>query len=496
MTDGSGRTAFPPAPTGLGALSATEIMAGYRRKAFTPRDVIDDTIAALEAADETCNAVVTPMYEQARAEADRLTREMRAGEAKGPLAGVPVTIKDLVFVAGVPAYAGSPMNEGFVPEADAAVVSALKASGAIITCKTTTCESGYKLTADSPVTGITRNPWNPGRTSGGSSGGAAASVAAGCGPIAIGTDGVGSIRVPSSFCGVFGLKPTFGLVPRSPGFSPPSWASLAHTGPITRTVADAALTLEIIAGYDVRDAASLPASARRFNTDAGCLDGIRIGASADLGYAAVSPDVCAAFGKALAILDSCGAQVTMDGPGLDPGILEHTLKPIAFTEQAAAVASKSATDLASSEADYRNVVSAGRRYSGTDYIEASYRRGQTRSAFVKLFERVDVLVTPTVAVTAFEAGRIGVDTIDGRKVDPHLGWSPFTWPVNLAGLPAATLPCGFDRDGMPIGLQIVAPWLDEPTIFRIAAAFEQAQPWAKFWPQLALRQAGGERAKG
>ncbi|RTM13977.1 MAG: amidase [Bradyrhizobiaceae bacterium] len=496
MTDGSGQTAFPPAPTGLGALSAAEIMAGYRRKAFTPRDVVDDTIAALEATNETCNAVVTPMYEQARAEADRLTQEMRSGEAKGPLAGVPVTIKDLVFVAGVPAYAGSPMNTSFVPEADAAVVSSLKAAGAIITCKTTTCESGYKLTADSPVTGTTRNPWNPGRTSGGSSGGAAVGVAAGCGPIAIGTDGVGSIRVPSSFCGVFGLKPTFGLVPRSPGFSPPSWASLAHTGPITRTVADAALALEIIAAYDLRDAASLPVSARRFNTDAGRLDGIRIGASADLGYAAVSPDVCAAFGKALAILDSCGAQVTMDGPGLDPGILEHTLKPIAFTEQAAAVASKSAADLASSEADYRNVIGAGRRYTGTDYIEASYRRGQSRNAFVKLFERVDVLVTPTVAVTAFEAGRIGVDTVDGSKVDPHLGWSPFTWPINLAGLPAATLPCGFDRDGLPIGLQIVAPWLDEPTIFRIAAAFEAAQPWAKFWPQLALREGSGGRAKG
>jgi aspartyl-tRNA(Asn)/glutamyl-tRNA(Gln) amidotransferase subunit A len=177
----------------------------------------------------------------------------------------------------------------------------------------------------------------------------------------------------------------------------------------------------------------------------------------------------------------------MDGPGLDPGILEHTLKPIAFTEQAAAVATKTTADLASSEADYRDVVSAGRHYSGTDYIEASYRRGQARNAFLKLFERVDALVTPTVAVTAFEAGQIGVDKIDGSQVDPHLGWSPFTWPINLAGLPAATLPCGFDRDGMPIGLQIIAPWLDEPTIFRIAAAFEQAQPWAKFWPQVALR---------
>src|SRR2546421_9678288 len=146
MTNGSGRTAFPPAPTGLGALPATEIMAGYRRKAFTPRDVIDDTIAALEATNEACNAVVTPMYEQARGEADRLTREMRAGEAKGPLAGVPVTIKDLVFVAGVPAYGGSPMNRAFVPDVDAAGVLAVEGAGAIIPCQTTNCASGYKIT--------------------------------------------------------------------------------------------------------------------------------------------------------------------------------------------------------------------------------------------------------------------------------------------------------------------------------------------------------------
>ncbi len=228
-TDGSGRTAFPPAPTGLGTLSTTEIMAGYRRKAFTPRDAVDDTIAALETTNEARNAVVTPMYEQARAEADRLTNEMRAGEAKGQLAGVPVTIKDLVFVAGVPAYGGSADEQKrSQADNDAAVVSALKASGAIITCKTTTCESGYKLTADSPVTGTTRNPWKPDRTSGGPSGARLQGAPAGCGPIAIGTDGVGSIRAPSSFCGVFGL----GSRPSAPCRARP--ASRRRPGPRAR----------------------------------------------------------------------------------------------------------------------------------------------------------------------------------------------------------------------------------------------------------------------
>jgi aspartyl-tRNA(Asn)/glutamyl-tRNA(Gln) amidotransferase subunit A len=481
MTTASGRA---PASGGLAALTAGDIIDGYRGKAFTPRDVIDETIAALKAVHTACNVVVTPMYDAARAEADRLSIAMRSGAALPPLAGVPVTIKDLFFVAGVPALGGAPLNRGFVPDVDAAVVTALKAAGAIITCKTTTCEAGYKLTADSPVSGLTRNPWNLRRTSGGSSGGAAAAVAAGCGPIAIGTDGVGSIRLPSSFCGVFGLKPTFGLVPRSPGFVPPSWASLAHTGPITRSVADAALVLEIIASHDLRDPASLPVAPRRFDAKPHPLSGLSIGASVDFGYAAVSRSVRSAFANAVGVLENCGARISVDGPALDPQILEHTLKPIAFTEQAAAVGGRTAEDLSGSEPEYREVVAAGRRYSGTDYIEAGYRRGQARGAFLKLFERVDALVTPTVAVTAFEAGALGVDNVDSTAVDPHLGWSPFSWPINLAGLPAATVPCGFDEEGLPIGLQIIAPWLDEPTIFRIAAAFEQAQPWAQHWPPM------------
>ncbi|HTO65758.1 MAG TPA: amidase family protein [Bradyrhizobium sp.] len=484
MSTASGRT---PASGGLAALTAIEIIDGYRRKAFSPRDVVDEVITALKAVHAACNVVVTPMYDAARAEADRLSIMMASGEGLPPLAGVPVTIKDLVFVAGVPALGGAPLNRGFVPDADAAVVAALKAAGAIITCKTTTCEAGYKLTADSPVSGLTRNPWNLRRSSGGSSGGAAAAVAAGCGPIAIGTDGVGSIRVPSSFCGVFGFKPTFGLVPRSPGFSPPSWASLAHTGPITRSVADAALVLDIIARHDQRDPASLPLAPRSFAARFASLNGLRIGASVDFGYAAVSRSVRAAFADAVGVLAGSGACISEDAPALDPEMLEHTLKPIAFTEQAAAVGGRTADDLADSELEYRKVVAAGRRYSGTDYIEAGYRRGQARGAFLKLFERVDALVTPTVAITAFEVGEIGVSSVDGRSVDPHLGWSPFSWPINLTGLPAATVPCGFDEEGLPIGLQIIAPWLDEPTVFRIAAAFEQAQPWAQHWPPLSAQ---------
>jgi aspartyl-tRNA(Asn)/glutamyl-tRNA(Gln) amidotransferase subunit A len=250
-------------------------------------------------------------------------------------------------------------------------------------------------------------------------------------------------------------------------------------------VADAALLLEVIAGHDIRDGGSLPLPRPRFDAAPAPLAGLTIAASEDLGFAAVDPEVRSAFRSALDVLGGLGAEVSHDHPGLDPEVLEHVLKPIAFTEQAAAVAERDAALLSRSEPEYRAVVAQGRTYRGTDYVEATHRRSVLRGRFLDLFRRVDAWLTPTVAVTAFEAGEIGVAEIDGRPVDPHLGWSPFTWPINLAGLPAATVPCGFDRDGLPIGIQIVAPWLQEALLFRIAAAFEQARPWRHRWPTFA-----------
>ncbi len=484
MNSRSQTAAAQIAPHSLARLSATRLLDGYRAGEFTPRDVVDEVIDALQSTDALCKVMTVDMFTSARSEADRAAAAWKAGEAK-PLTGIPITVKDLIYVAGTRAQAGAPALDGFVPDVDAAVVTAVKDAGGIITCKTTTCESGYKLTADSPVSGITRNPWNLNRTSGGSSGGAAAAVAAGCGPLAVATDGVGSIRVPCSFCGVFGLKPTYGLVPRSPGFFPPSWPSLAHTGPIARSVSDAALLLGVIAGHDRRDPGSLPIAGRSFAAKPRRLDGVRIGFSPDLGYAAVAGDVRAAFKHAIDALADLGAELTAADPGVDPDVLEEVLQPIAFTEQAASIAARDPALLAQSDQEYRDVIAKGRTYSGVDYMRATHRRMILRGRFVDLFRRVDILVTPTVAVTAFAAGTIGVDQIDGRKVDRHLGWSPFTWPINLAGLPAATIPCGCDQDGLPIGLQIVARWLGEDTILSVAAAFEQARPRANAWPEFA-----------
>lgn len=471
-------------PPELARFTAVQLVSGYRSGAFTPREAMDEIIATLERIDAVCNVVVTDLYEQARAEADRISSAYQSGSELGPLAGVPVTIKDLVFVKGVAAKAGAPSLKDYVPDTDAFVVQRLRQAGAIVICKTTTCESGYKLTADSPLTGITRNPWDPGRTSGGSSGGAAAAVAAGGGPIAIGTDGVGSIRVPSSFCGVFGLKPTFGRVSRAPGFFPPSWGSLAHTGPISRSVEDAAIMLGVIAGYDARDAASLSIPYQDDRHPVEWVKTLKIGISPDLGYAAVDPDVRAAFENAVKAFSDLGAQLVEADLAIDSNILEDVLQPIAFSEQAASVGERAEEDFAGSDPEFRAVLAKGREYTGVDYVEATHRRNRLRAQFVQLFTGVDFLITPTVATTAFGAGDIGVDSIDGRRVEDHLGWSPFTWPINLTGLPATTVPCGFDRAGLPIGLQIVAPWFNESGLLSVASAFESAKPWREVWPTL------------
>jgi aspartyl-tRNA(Asn)/glutamyl-tRNA(Gln) amidotransferase subunit A len=482
--------------TDLARLSAIQLLDGYRRRKFSPADVTEVVIAALRRIQPTLNVLVTDMFDGAREAALAASEAWARGEPDGPLCGVPVTVKDLIYLAGVRGCAGSPVLRDFVPPVDAASVERLKRAGAVITGKTTTCEFGYKLTADSPISGITRNPWNPGRTSGGSSGGAAAALAAGAGPLALGTDAVGSIRVPAAFCGVFGLKPTFGLVPRSPGFSPPSWGSLAHTGPMARSVADAALLLGVIAGHDARDGASLPVMPQRYAAPVGRLDGVRIAFSPDWGWAAVDSAVRDAVRLTVERLADLGAEVTARDPGVPAEILESTLKPIGYTEQATAAGmTRDEAQFALSERDFGAVVSRGRRYPGVEYMTATHRRAALRESFRKLFTEFDLLVTPAVAVTAFEAGILGADTVDGKAVDRHLGWSPFSWPINLAGLPAASLPCGVDPAGLPIGLQIVAPWLGEASILRAAAAYEAAHPWGQRWPAQGLGNNGAVAPK-
>jgi aspartyl-tRNA(Asn)/glutamyl-tRNA(Gln) amidotransferase subunit A len=350
--------------------------------------------------------------------------------------------------------------------------------------KTNTPELGWKGDSGNRVFGPSFNPWNRAKTPGGSSGGAAAAVAAGLGPLAQGSDGAGSIRIPAAFCGIFGLKPSFGLVPQYP---PSAVGDLSHLGPMTRTVRDAAMMLNAIAGADARDRLSWSSGidyTRDLDTK---LRGLRIAWSPTLGYARVASGVLEKTEQAVTSFDRLGCEVEQADPDLpDPAsILDvmwsgslagyfasrldevgHLLDPglLAVTQRAASL---SAVDLAHA-LQQRNTYYTGMR---------------------EFMERFDLLLTPTLPITAFTAGLDEPDHWRRETVAP-LDWTPFTFPFNLTGQPAATVPCGFDRSGLPIGLQIVGRWRDDSTVLHAAAAFESAMPWADLKPPLSSPDGG------
>jgi len=295
-------------------LSAKQLVSGYRRRKLSPVEVIDAVLDRIRLYDRKLNAFCLLLPDEARKEARRAEKIYAKDQDASSLLGVPVSIKDLIFTKGIRTTGGSRLFEELVPEEDEPAVARLRAAGAIIIGKTNTPEFGYKAVTDNPLFGISRNPWNPEMTPGGSSGGAAASVAAGFCPLALGSDGGGSIRIPGALCGVFGLKPSFGRVPRYPSF--PGWETLAHTGPITRTVADAALMMDIIAGPDDRDRYSLPSSGRSYTSSIRSrLKKIRIAWSPSLGYATVEPEVLKLTAAGAMSFRNAGCKVEEIDPG-------------------------------------------------------------------------------------------------------------------------------------------------------------------------------------
>jgi aspartyl-tRNA(Asn)/glutamyl-tRNA(Gln) amidotransferase subunit A len=361
-----------------------------------------------------------------------------------------------------------------VPEEDSVCVERLKGAGAIIVGKTTTPEFGHKAVTDSPLLGITRNPWNPALTPGGSSGGAGAAVAAGLGPLAVGTDGGGSIRIPAAFCGIYGLKPSFGRVPQFPGF--PSWETLSHTGPLTRTVRDSALMLDVLAGPDDRDRHSLPAAGRSYLE--ACEDGIAglsVAWSPDLGCARLDPEVAELCAAAAERFESFGGHVEVVSPSWeDP---EEIFRVMVGAETWGAWGDRLEADGEKMDRSLRALMKFGAGVTAEQYLRAMRRRHDFWTEVQRFLARFDLLITPTVAVPPFEVGRPGLNEVAGQPSSP-LGWTPFCFPFNLTGQPAATVPVGFTSAGLPVGLQIVGRRHADHTVLAASAAFEAAQPWA------------------
>ena len=454
--------------------SALEIAALIRDKQLSPVELTTMLLARIEALNPRLNAFCLVTEETARVAAREAEIAVMKGEPLGALHGVPVSLKDVLYTRGVRTTGGSRLFEELVPEEDNAAVGRLKAAGAVILGKTNTSEFGHKAITDNPLFGVTRNPWNPALTPGGSSGGAAAAVASGLGPVALGTDGGGSVRVPAAFCGLVGFKPSFGRVPQAPGF--PGWEQVGHTGPLARTVRDAAAVLDVVAGSDDRDRTSLPREAGSY-VEACDLDvrGLHVAWTPDLGYAAVDERVLDVCGNAAAAFEEqLGCHVEVVNPGWENP--EEAFGTIVAAQFYAAWGDELPAREADLDASLVRFLRRGGAVSARDYLRALAQASAYWQEVHTFLARFDLLLTPTTAVPPFPVGTGVPREIAGREVS-RLGWMPFTYPFNLTGQPAASVPAGFTDDGLPIGLQIVGRRHADRTVLAAAAAFEAACPW-------------------
>ena len=458
---------------------ATELAALIRARKLSPVELTRVVLDRIERLNPIVNAFCTITPDVALAAAREAEQAVMRGELRGPLHGVPFSIKDLHYTKGIRTMSGSFVFEHRVPDVDPPVVRRLKEAGGVLLGKTSTPEFGWKGLGDCPVTGITRNPWNTGMTTGGSSAGAGAAAAAGLGPIHQGSDGAGSIRIPSGFCGIFGLKPSYGRVPMWP-ISNNDYAS--HMGPMTRTVADAALMLSIMAGPDDWDRTSLEATPEDYvgKLDAG-ITGLRVAFSPDLGGITVDAEVAALIRDAVRAFDELGCVVEEVKPGFADS---HDLIRCLWSAHEAG-------NYAQYLREWRDrmdpglvaCIEDGLQYSMVEYVEARGQKLAYWDTVRPLFEKFDLLLTPTLSVAAFPVGRLNPEHWPQHAWD-WIGWASFSYPFNFTGQPAASVPAGFTPAGLPVGLQIVGRRFADLTVLQAAAAFEAARPWARRHPSL------------
>jgi len=462
-------------------LSALELRQLYLRRELSPVEVIAAILARIERLNPHLNAFLTITAERAMGEARAAERAYAGVDAATlpPLTGIPLSIKDNQPTKGIRTTHGSLLTKDAIPDHDGLLVSRIYAAGAILLGKTNLPEDGWKGGSSNRLGPPAQNPWRAGYTTGGSSAGAAAAVATGLGPIAQGGDGAGSIRIPAGFCGVFGIKPSFGLIP----YPVASAATTAHVGPLTRTVRDAALFLDSVVGADPRDRFSFNGEASYLAACNGDIAGLRIAWSPDLGYAAIDPEVRELTARAAARFADLGCHVEEVDPGLpDPWDILDTMWS---ASQAAYYFDNFDAVRDQLDPGRLPIIERGFSLSAAALARAQAERTTYHEAVCAFMERYDLLITPQLPITAFPADRDAPTAIAGRPVS-YLGWSAFTYPFNLTGQPAATVPCGFASDGLPVALQLVGRWRDDATVLRAAAAYEALAPWAQRPPVEAL----------
>jgi Asp-tRNA(Asn)/Glu-tRNA(Gln) amidotransferase A subunit family amidase len=437
-------------------LDAVGMAEAVRTREVSPVELVRRAFERIDAVDGEVNAFAFLLRDEAREQAHTAEGAVRSGDRLGAFHGVPISVKEAIWMRGVPCTNGSQALVGYVPTEDAAVVRRMRDAGAIVVGKTNVSEFCYFGCADNDVYGLTRNPWNLERTPGGSSGGAAAATAYGAVPLSIGADAGGSIRIPASFCGVFGFKPSFGRVPQGPGW--PGYKTLTVNGPIARSARDLSACFEVIAGPDPSDDLSEPTLSSGFRD--GAVERLRIAYSADLGYAPLETSVREAFDVAIGQLRSAGCDLHEAHPDTrDPSAL---FSMIAGVECAASELPLIEGRLDRIRPSTLEVIRGGQRHSGVDYLTAWHERTNYTRRWREFLQEFELLVTPTMQMTAFPTGMDRPAEIGGVPVDAQVDdWCAFIYPANLAWLPAVSVPCGVDSAGLPIGLQFIGNrWRD------------------------------------
>lgn len=457
-------------------LTALDLVRHYEARELSPVDVADAVLARLDEVDGNLNAFCHRDDEAFREAAARSEERWVKGAPLGPLDGVPTSVKEVLRLRDWPTRMGSKAVDARQPWTDdAPAVARLRESGALFIGMTTTPEMGWKGVTDSPLHGQTRNPWNLRMTPGGSSGGAAAAVACGVGPLALGTDGGGSVRIPASFCGIVGLKPTFGRVAAWP---PGLYGTLSHVGPMARTVNDAALLLDVIGKPDARDPWSLAESGVDHLAETQrSVTGLRVAYSRDLGHIRVTPEVAETVDQAVRGLGDLGMEVeTIE---FDVPKAEEAFRTLWYAAAAAAIRTQSRHRRRFLDYGLTRIAAEGETIRAVDLVEAERARMRYSANVGTLLERFDLLVTPTLPIAAFEVGR---EIPSGWPHERWYTWTPFTWPFNLTGQPALSVPCGFTAEGLPVGLQIVGRRQADALVLRAGAAYQERFPTLSSWP--------------
>jgi len=459
---------------------ATRLVALIRRRSVSPLEVTQAVLDRIERVNPTLNAYCTVAADQALAAARAATRALHRASVLGPLHGVPVSIKDLTPTKGLRTTYGSKIYEHHVPDEDGLIVTRLRAAGAIVIGKTNTPEFGAGGNTYNDVFGPTRNPWNRALTCGGSTGGGAAALAAGLGPLAQGSDLGGSLRTPAAFCGVVGFRTSPGLVPVYPVVL--GWDTYGVQGPMARTVADTALMLSVIAGPDPRAPLSYDADPRAFTAAVKrpSVKNLRIAWSPDLGVTPVEAEIRRVCEAATGVFRTLGARVETAHPDFDG------LEEIVLTSRGARMVGLHDEKLPAwrgvmQENLVRNI-DQGLALRAQDIGRAERLRTALWHRVRQFFERYDLIVTPTTAVLPFPVEVKFPTTVDGRPMANYIQWLLPTYAFTVIGVPVISVPCGFSRDGLPVGLQIAGRWRAEAAVLRAAAAFEEAAPWAHLRP--------------